>query len=432
MNFLHRMLRRFLFSGLLAVLALSAAACADETPTFTGGDEFPPGVVPVTREVILPASEFFRSLGSFSGYTRASDLQSAVVANRYAGVLDAHALAHFNLFPVAVTYRRDGQDRRDGAFTYRNSSLVLRVDTLASTDGPVTVQVWQAAQAWERTSATWTTAIDTGAVETAWTQPGGTRGALLAEGTYAGAGDTLVLTLTAANVTALSDSLNPGVVITTATSGARVEIIDMVVRAVIHPDSAAPDTTIVQAVGSTRTTVYTPEQPEPGPGTFAVGGVRSARALIELNPDRPLPACDVGETCGTIPFRDVQLNQVDLLLRQRPVPNGFGAITSVPLSLRVADETELGAAAPLGPRVLDTSPTTGVLTYPAAPGDSIVVLPVTGVSRTLALADTLPRTFALISELQFFDSPPTFGAAFFDAEPRLRIIYTLPARRRLP
>lgn len=429
------MQRRFLLSGLLAVLALSAAACSDDTPTFTGEDEFPPGVIPVTREVILPASEFFRSLGSFSGYTRASDLQSVVVANQYAGALDAHALARFGPFPVALTYRRDGAERRDAAFTYLNSSLVLRVDTLASTDGPVTVQVWQAAQAWERTSATWTTAIDTGAVETTWTEPGGTRGTLIAQGTFAGnsaAGDTLVLSLTGANVASLADTLGNGVVITTATSGARLEVIDMIVRANIRPDSAAPDTTIVQSVSSTRTTVYTPEQPNAGAGMLAVGGVRSARSLIELNPDRALPACAAGETCGTIAFRDVQLNQVDLLLRPRPVPNGFDAITGVPLSLRVATEAELGAAAPLGPRVLDASRETGVLTYNARPGDTLVVLPITNLSRTLALADTLPRTFALISELQFFDSPPTFGAVFFDAEPRLRIIYTLPARRRLP
>jgi hypothetical protein len=429
------MQRRFLITGLLAALALSAAACSDDTPTFTGEDEFPPGVIPVTREVILPASEFFRTLGSFSGYTRASDLVSVVVANKYAGVLDAHALARFGPFPAAVTYRRDGQERRDAAFTYTTSSLVLRVDTLSSSEGPVTVQVYQAPQAWERTSATWTTAIDTGAVEVPWTEPGGTRGALLAQGTFAGnaaAGDTLVLSLTGAQVAALADTLSHGVVVTTSTAGARLEVIDLVVRASVRPDSAAPDTTIVQAVGSTRTTVYTPEQPDPPAGALAVGGVRSARTLIEINPDRALPACAAGETCGTIAFRDVQLNQVDLLLRPRPVPSGFDAITSVPLSLRVADEAELGGAAPLGPRVLDPDRETGVLTYGAAPGDTLVVLPITNLSRTLAIADTLPRTFALISELQFFDSPPTFGVAFFDAEPRLRIVYTLPARRRLP
>jgi hypothetical protein len=430
------MQRRFLLSGLLAALALSAAACADETPTFAGEGQFPPGSIAVTREVILPASEFFRSLGSFSGYTRASDLASVVVANKFEGVLDAHALARFGPFSSTVAYRRDGVEKRDAAFSYTNSSLVLRVDTLASTEGPVTVQVWQAAQAWERTSATWTTAIDTGSVETRWTEPGGTRGTLLAEGTFAGnaaAGDTLVLRLTGAAVASLADTLSNGVVITTTTGGARLEVTDLVVRAGVRPDSAAPDTTVVQSITpSARTTVYTPEQPDPGPGILAVGGVRSARTLIEINPDRPLPACAVGETCGTIAFRDVQLNQVDLLLRPVPVPSGFGAITGVPLSLRVASEAELGAGAPLGPRVLDQSSVTGVRTYNAQPGDTLVAVPITGVSRTLAVADTLPRTFALISELQFFDSPPTFGVAFFDAQPRLRIIYTLPARRRLP
>lgn len=437
---LDRMQRRFLLSGLLAALALSAA-CTDDTPTLTGDDEFPPGSIPVTREVILPASEFFENLGSYRGYTDASDLPFVVVANQFDEGLDAHALARFGPFPVTVTYRRDGVEKRDSAFQYMGSSLVLRVDTAASTTGPVTVQVWQATQPWDAGSATWTTAIDTGAVETAWTEPGGTRGALLAEGTFNNAaptGDTLVLTLTGAAVTALSDSAAPGVVVTTSTEGARVEIFEMVLRATIRPDSAAPDTIIVQNLGSSgtagaRTTVYTPEQPVPGPGVLAAGGVLSARTLIELHPDLPVPNCAAGLTCGTVPLKDVLLNEVALLLRPSPVPGGFDPLSSVPLSIRLVDEPELGATAPLGPRILDPDPErSNSQLYSYEPGDSVVALPITTLARSLALADTLPRTFALVSELQGFSVPPTFGVAHFDAEPRLRIIYTIPARRRLP
>lgn len=430
------MQRRILFSGLLAALALSAAACTDDTPTFTGEDDFPPGATPITREVIVPASAFFRSLGSYAGYTRASDLSAVVVANQFDEGLNAHALARFSPFPVEVTYRRDGVEKRDRAFSYTTSTLLLRVDTAASTPGPVTVQVWRAAQEWERTSATWTTAVDTGTVRRAWTEPGGTRGVLLAQGTFeadSAAGDTLVLALTGASVASLADSLTgEGVVVTTSTVGARLEVFEMILRAAIRPDSALPDTVLVQNLGSAgdRTTVYTPEQPTT-PGVISVGGVLSARTLVEVRADQPVPNCALGVVCGTVPLRDVLLNEVSLLLRPLDVPNGFDPLGSVPLSLRVVDEVGLGRTAPLGPRVLgDALQQTQIHTF--AEGDSLVVLPITNLARSLALADTLPRTFALVSELVGFTQPPTFGVAQFDAEPRLRIIYTLPARRPLP
>lgn len=430
------MQRRFFFSGLLAALALSAAACADETPTFVGEENFPPGSIPVTREVILPASAFYRYLGSFTGFSRASELPFVVVANEFGEGLNAHALARF-AFPATVTYTRNGAERRDELFSYAASSLLVRVDTAASTPGPVTLQVWQVAQEWDRASATWTAAADTGAVETAWTEPGGTRGALLAEATFQNSGtggDSLVFALAAADVAALADSATKGLLITTSTAGARVQLTDVVLRAAIRPDSAAPDTTIVQALGSagSRTTLYTPEQPEAGPGMLAVGGVRGARTLLELNPDQPVPGCPVGDTCATVPLRDVLLNEVAVLLRPADVPGGFDRLSSIPLSLRAVSEPELGAATPLGPRVLDVDPALEIPAYLFGAADSLAVLPITNLARSLAANDSITRTFALVSEVPGSDQPPTFGVALFQAEPRLRIVYTLPARRRLP
>lgn len=430
------MQRRFFFSGLLAALALSAAACADETPTFVGEDNFPPGSIPVTREVILPASAFFRDLGSFTGFSRASDLPFVVVANQFDEGLDANALARFT-FPEVVTYTRNGAERRDELFSYAASSLLVRVDTAASAPGPVTVQVWQAAQDWDRTTATWTTAVDTGSVETPWTEPGGTRGTLLAEATFqntGAGGDSLVFALDSAEVVALADSSAHGLLITTSTAGARVQLSDVVLRAAIRPDSAAPDTTIIQALGSagTRTTVYTPEQPEAGPGMLAVGGVRGARTLIELHPDQPVPGCPVGDACASVPLSDVLLNEVAVLLRPAEVPGGFDRLSAIPLSLRAVGEPELGAATPLGPRVLDVDPELEVQLYIFGAADSLAVLPITSLARSLSATDSITRTFALVSEVPGSVQPPTFGVALFQAEPRLRIVYTLPARRRLP
>jgi hypothetical protein len=428
-SFLHRMQRRFLFSGLLAALALFGAACADETPTLSGEDQFPTGSIPVTREVILPASEFIRTLGSFSGYTRASDAPYVVLANQYGGGLDAHGLARFRGFPSRVEYLRNGATRVDSlVINYVDSRLVLGVDSAAVAGAPFTVQVWEAAQRWDPFTATWTMAIDSAGERTAWTEPGGTRGALIAQGTLSDpAADSLVITIPAAAVRRMADTAYNGIVLTIAETGKRVEFADLLLRAAVRPDSAIPDTTIIFTVGTGafRTTVYTPEQPDAPPGTLAAGGIRSARTLLELDLEQTVPGCPAGEVCPEVPLSEVQLNQVAILLRPTTVPSGFGALNVVPLALRLVEEPELGRVAPLGQTSLDRDVT-------FAPGDTVVVLPITQLTATLAANDSIPRTFALVSELPGINAPPTFGAAFFDPAPRLRIIYTLRARRPLP
>ncbi|HEU0302739.1 MAG TPA: hypothetical protein VFR37_24975, partial [Longimicrobium sp.] len=420
--FLHRMQRRFLFSGLVAALALAAGACADQTPTLSGEDQFPPGSIPVTREVILPASEFIRTLGSFSGYTRASDAPYVVVANQYGGALDAHGLALFRAFPTKVTYVRNGATREDTLFTYADSRLVLGVDSAAVAGAPLTVQVWEATERWDPFSATWTMAVDTAGERLPWTEPGGTRGALIAQATLADVdADSLVITLPGAAVTRLADSTSNGIVLTIAETGKRIELSDLLLRAAIKPDSANPDTTIIVTVGTGpfRTTVYTPEQPDAPLGTFGVGGIRSARTLLELDLEQTVPGCAVGQTCAEVPIGEVQLNQVAILLRPATVPSGFGALNRVPIAMRLVEEPELGRVAPLGQTSLDRDVT-------FAPGDTVVVLPITSLTATLAANDSIPRTFALVSEIAGIDAPPTFGAAFFEPAARLRIIYTLP------
>jgi hypothetical protein len=420
-------MQRFLFSALLAAAAFSATACTDETPVLPD-DDFPPGSVPITREITVPASAFFENLGSFSGYSDASDAAFVLVASQFDGSLDAHALARFAGFPTAVSYTRNGEAKSDGAFTYASGTLMLDVDTAATSGGAVTVQVWQAAQRWDRNTATWTLAVDTGAVQTPWTEAGGTRGALLAEGTFTNSGtngDSLVVSLAGTAVTALADSLNPGLVITTSTPGARIQLTNVQLIAGVRPDSAAPDTTINFTVPSVRTFVYTPDQPQPGTGYFAVGGIRGARTLIRIDPDQPVPGCAAGETCADIPLSQVRLNDVSLLLRPGPVPDGFETLEGLPLLLRLVEEPELGAAAPLGIPLLESAGTLGE-------EDLVVRVRITGLSRGLVLNDTSARTFALVSQVSSTNAPPTFGVAFFEDDPQLRIVYTLPARRRLP
>jgi hypothetical protein len=422
------MQRRFFLSGLLAASVVSAAACADQTPTLVD-ETFPPGSVPVTREVILPASEFFRFLGSFDGYGGVAGAPFVVVANDFQG-LDARALVHFPGFPRTVAYQRDGTEQRDSLFTYVGGRLVMRVDTAASTAGDLTLRVWTAAQQWHAPTATWEVAVDTGGVRTPWTQPGGALGDLLAEGTFTvgpAAADSLVMLLSPEAVERLADTTSRGVIITVGESNRRLEIADLIVRAQVSPENARPDTIITVTVpsGGFRTTIYTPEQPGAPPGVIAIGGVRRARTLIELDPRQMVPGCPAGITCPAVPLADVRINQVALLLDPLPVPNGFGPLGPTPVSLRLVQEPELGRFAPLGQSLLDQSLSFSVR-------DTLVALPLTALAATLIQNDTLPTTFALVSESPLTTSAPSFGVGFFGGEPRLRIIYTLPSRRQLP
>jgi hypothetical protein len=420
------MQRRLFPIALLATLAV--VGCADQVPTLAEDREFPTGAVPATREVLLPASEFFELLGAFSGFHSIAGAAFQVVANDFEG-LDAHGLNRFPSFPREVAYRRDGTDRRDSLFRYEDSRIVMRVDTTASTGGPVTLRVYAAAEAWHPPTATWTSAVDTGGVATPWTEPGGTRGALLGEGTYPGPGgaDTVVVPITAASVALLADSASHGVVITLAETGQRVELSDVVVRALVRPDSAAPDTVITVTVGSSgfRTTVYTPEQPEPPPGIVAVGGVRGARTLVRIDPRQTVPGCAEGETCARVPLSQVRINQVTVVFRPAPVPSGFDPLGRVPISVRMVQEPELGRFAPLGPPVADRE-------VPFSVRDTLLEIPITGLAASMAIQDTFPVTFALVSESPVTQGPPTFGVAFLEGDPVLRIVYTLPTRRRLP
>jgi hypothetical protein len=420
------MQRRILLSGLLAAaLAAATAACSDESPTF-GGDQFPPGSTPVTREVLIPASRFLRVLGSYTGYTRGSDAPFLEVAENYQG-LYAHGVTRFNTFPRTVTYRRGEVTKTDSAFTFAASRLVARIDTAASTGRPVTLQVWQGTQRFDPATATWELAVDSGSVHTPWTQPGGTRGALLGEATLApGAGDSLVFTLPAAAVQTLADSTGPGVVLTARDAGTRIHVANLQLRVAVRPDSAQPDTTIIVNTNPfPRVQLFTPGQRTVPEGVLAVGGLGSTRTLVEIDPRQEVPACAAGATCGTVPLAQVQLNSVALLLRPQNVPDGLGPLGSVPLRLRRVTEPELGRFAPLGPVVADA----GITPYTS--GDTVAVLSITDLALRSSLLTTLPTTFALVSEVSG-NTPSGFGVAWFRPDPLLRIVYTLPTRRQLP
>lgn len=418
------MRRRSALSLVVAAVSLLAAACSDESPTLEGGQNFPGGR-PTTLQATLPAGEFFQLLGRFSGYP-ASNFSPAflLIAENYAGNLTSHALLRFT-FPEALEYNQGGVSRRDTEYTLTAGRLTARIDSAASVagGGPVTFRLWEVAQPYDPASATWELAVDSTGERTAWTTPGGTRGAQIAEYVWnpAAAGDTVTFAVDSATANRVRAEGFNGFLVT-ASAGARVRTDGFILRAGAHPKSAAPDTVIqVSSSGGRQQYVFTPEPPRSATA-LEVGGIRSARALFRLDLEQRVPGCAAGSvTCADVALEDVTLNEVALLLRPVPVPGGFEPRDTAAVNLRRVVEPELGARAPLGEFILGSR-----TTY--RPGDTLVVVPITSLAATTFARDTVAGEFALLSEPE----AGQFGVLWFDPAVRLRITYTLPPAPRAP
>jgi hypothetical protein len=427
------LMKPFARAALALLPLLAAAACKDQTPTLSGDEFFPGGGRPVTLEVIVPASQYLHTVGTFTGFENPRAFSEMVVANQYQGVLNAHGLEHFH-FPDSLTYSQSGTSKLDTLYGVRRADLVLTVDSLGSlTSGTTTVQAYRVAQKYDVATVTWDSASNTDSVKVKWTTPGGTLGPLLGQATYAhAAGDSVVIPLDSATVASLRTDSLPGILLAVG-SGRRIQVSSTVLRLQTRPSNADRDTTIALSVSPTDFTfIYTPQPPTPA-GSWVAGGINAARTLFSVDLDQPLPGCPATQTCSTVRLKDVQLNRVAIMLKPLPPPAGFDPLQPVPLTLWTVDEPELGRRAPLGHLAIDAA-TAATSFVSAAPGDSLVELPITLQAQELAKTDSLQVTFALLGE-----TPPvqggsarTFGLERFDPQPRLRIVYTLPTRPQLP
>jgi hypothetical protein len=430
-----RTLRARALLGLLAVLP--AAACKDTTPTLTGDPFFPGGSRSVTLESILPSSQFLTTVGSFSGYETRGTFSGQVVANQYAGALNAHPLQWY-VIPKRVEFSVNGVTIPDSLYTITSARLVVVVDSLGSVVAPTTLQAYPIAQAYDPSSTTWTLAVDSGAVHTAWTEPGGTKGPLLSSGTWTPhtAGDSVMLQVDTARLPKGRPDSIP-VLLATAGAGTRLQLASSLLRLTIKPSNAGRDTTLtVDVTPSPSTFIFDPQPPAAG-ATFQAGGILADRTIFKVDLDQQLPGCaPADQPCPTVSMRDVRLNRVSLLLRPLPVPLGFDPLRSLPLELFLVQDPDLGRRAPLVPsRLPPFGPVLDSVRVFQAPGDSVVELPITleTILRTQTAGDSLKVGFALLGEVTS-TTPPlrTFGLGRYEPTPRLRIVYTLPTRPSLP
>jgi hypothetical protein len=409
-----------------------AAGCRDELPTLTGPDRFPAALLPATIELVLPAGEFLSGATVFDAFTRPSELGFLLAADGFDGALAARSLARLTAFPDTVIFIADGTTRTETSFEYQGGRMLATVDTLASSAaGPVTLRLWTLTQEWDAATATWTAAVDRPESRIAWGSPGGAVGAPLATATWI-PGDTAAINLAwaldAAAVRQMAAPGFPGVVVTAEAPGARVQLSRLALEAEIRPESQ-PDTTLIRYVsGGPQTFIYTPAPPS-GDAAFRIGGVGSARTVFRLDLSRGVPGCvDPAQTpdCPRLPLAEVTLNRATLLLDPLPVAQGFRPLARAQLTARRVVEPELGRLAPLANLVALDSISPAAF---QAPGAGPVPIDLTGSLNFLAGGQQAQvTTVALLVEPE----GGTFGTLWFGGAPRLRLLYTLPLRPRLP
>ncbi len=416
-------------SGLTGLLLLAfLAGCQDEIPTAVGGDLFPDGTLPTTVELTLPASAFLSGDTVFSGYTSPDDADFVVVAEQFDDVLFAHALLDFVDFPDTVTVTVDGTTHKETDFTYGPGKLRAVVDTTASTRRPVSLQLWSVEQEWDAETATWQLARNSGTDVEPWQEAGGSRGQLLAETVWLPGdevtADSVFWQLDASEMAGIVEGFS-GLLITSNTPGARVELSEFVLNADLNP-AVKPDTAVVEEIFPGPTTfVVTPDEPS-APDVWTIGGLSSSRAVFTIDPAREISTCPpaTDADCPTIPFRDVTVNYAGLVLDTEAVPNGYRPLDALFLTLRRLFEPEIGARAPLGSVV--SADSVGAALFVRG-SEGTVELPITQPLRAILASDSAV-TVGLLAEPE----GSSFGVGWFTREPMLRVIYTLPLESSFP
>ena len=301
----------------LTALAGVLTACSDEDPTAVGSELIGESVR--TYEVVLEAEEFLQADTTFD---RLGSLNSAgiwLVAEDYGGELDARTLLSVDP-PTTVQYEDSAGTQVDSVAAIVGGTLTLVVDTLASTSGPVGLELYQLEEEWDWPTVTWDLRADTAAGEP-WTTPGGTIGPLLASAEWAG-GDTLRIPLDSQAVSVFTDSLGArrGGVLRSTTPGSRVLLESVLFEFDVVP-TEAPDTVVPGGNIQNRVSIVTPDAPAAGPQELRVGGIPSWRSLLRFQPLREL-----GIACGplaapecAVSLEDVTINLAVLILEPLPV-----------------------------------------------------------------------------------------------------------------
>ena len=384
------------FAALGLVAAMGVTACEEESPTSVGESVLPGA--PVTLQIEIPWEEFGSNLQVLGGYGVPSSLGTGVVANAYAGTLNARSLLRFGAYPTAASVTdTTGTTVTDTDLTFVSGRVVARFRRVASSaTDPVDLTLGLMDESWHRSSASWASAVDTIGNQVAWSVPGGGTVSPLdtVEWTPIGGGDSIAFALDSVQVAAWEDEevRNLGARLDLVTTGHRVHVSSVGLTLLARP-SVNPDTLIELPVqGPELTFIYDPQATPPADG-LRIGGAPSWRTVLDLAVPTtltgPAELCDaVGCPVSLDPG---EISYAGLVLTTRDPEGAFLPLDSLGMDARPVLDRDALPKAPLGSALVGG---TG-LRIPGAlfssEVGSTVELPVTALVRDL-ITGTNPST----------------------------------------
>lgn len=430
-------MRRILGIGFgLAVAAGVAVGCGDEAPTEVGGELLDEGLR--TVRVVLDAPEFLQGDTTYDQIGELNDVSYGIVANAFEGELEAHALFRI-VRPFEVTYEdADGATQTDSLAAIRGGTVTLVLDSVPDAVGPIELAVADLTEGWDRRTVSWNLRYDTAGVSEAWTEPGGTEGAVLGTATWS-EGDTVEIPIDSAAATVWHDTIGAfeGGRIQVNTPGERLRIRSMSFAFDVVPTGT--DTVLEAGSAIQMVSVASPDS-APASDALRIGGLPIWRSMLQFRPFTELMVpCEAGPTSCTVPLSEVTVNAANLLLQTQP-PGGRRP--EVPMRVE-------GRAVLEGPGVpLVRSPLSrplGQLDEPlavtafTAPDPVEVRIPITGyVQRNAALEEGEEEEVELLwLALTVAGEGSVFGYGEFGsissaARPRLELVVTIPVEKVEP
>ena len=434
--------RSKLIGSLLALAALGVVACAEQTPTSLDESLLPDE--PITLELHIPWEDFASNLEVIGGYGSPSELGAGVLANSFAGTLDARTLLRFGAYPTTVSVRdTTGTTRPDSSLTFIGGRVVAFLDTIASTnEGPVLLRLGAIQHPWDVSTVTWTTAVDTINDRRPWPEEGA--GPVVPLGTAEwdpATGDSVWFELDSAQVAAWADTseVSRGARIDLLTEGARIQIATAVLRLNTRPSLNPDSTFFLVAPREEITFIYSPF-PEPPPDGIRVGGAPAWRTVLDIRVPTQLngPEALCAVVVCPVTLHSSELNYAAVVLRIRRTQDAFQPTDTVAIDVRPVLSRVALPKAPLGNSLVGFA---GRLIGPEFFGDQAgqdVEIPITIFARNLvsgtdAAGFDPPETLALLSVFE----PVSITFASFNGPgdenaPFLKLIVTIGRSVELP
>lgn len=427
-------MRRIRLVGLGALaLGWMMTGCGDEDPTAVGADLLAPAVR--TFDVELSAAEF---LTADTTYDQIGDLDDApfrMVAHEFEETLEARTLISITR-PLTVTYTPgEGQSSvTDTIEAVVGGTLTVVVDTLATTPGPVELELFRVTEEWDRAAATWETRLDTADVTETWSTPGGSPGQRLGSATWE-TGDTLRIVMDSAAAAVWDDTAAAriGGVLRSTTPGTRLFVQALTFQFDVVPVGA--DTVVAAGSVGDSKIILTPQDAPPSPAVLRVGGLPAWRSAVMFR-----PVADLRIPCGpdqppdcTLGLDEVTINLAAVLLE--PLPAG---VRRVERPMRVEGRAVLEAAgvplvrSPLSPPLGPPSDTlSAALFHEPATEPVQVAVPITTFIRTHLNPPTGVTDPPLWMAITALGERGAFGYGAFggvgsDRPPRLRLVVSVP------